>query len=66
VIALEKYKDVSFSINDRVEDLLSRMTLKEKIGQLNQKMFGWMLIKRNRTDMKFQKTLRKKFDLEMD
>ncbi|WP_420839270.1 glycoside hydrolase family 3 N-terminal domain-containing protein [Clostridium rhizosphaerae] len=46
MIALEKYKDAGFSINDRVEDLLSRMTLKEKIGQLNQKMFGWNAYKK--------------------
>lgn len=46
VIALEKYKDASFSIDQRVEDLLSRMTLKEKIGQLNQKMYGWNAYKK--------------------
>ncbi len=38
---MEKYKDQSLSFEDRVDDLLSRMTLKEKIGQLNQKMRGW-------------------------
>lgn len=38
---MEKYKNKSLSIGQRVEDLLSRMTLKEKVGQLNQKMYGW-------------------------
>lgn len=32
----ETYKDPSASIEARVDDLLSRMTLEEKIGQLNQ------------------------------
>ena len=31
---LPKYKDATVPTEERVEDLLSRMTLKEKIGQL--------------------------------
>ncbi|MEA4889744.1 MAG: glycoside hydrolase family 3 N-terminal domain-containing protein [Clostridiaceae bacterium] len=38
---MEQYKDQSLPFGDRAEDLLSRMTLKEKVGQLNQKMRGW-------------------------
>lgn len=37
----EMYKDSSRSIEDRVKDLLCKMTTKEKIGQLNQRMLGW-------------------------
>lgn len=33
---LEPYKDPSRSVDERVEDLLSRMSLEEKIGQLTQ------------------------------
>ena len=29
------------TMNEQVEELLSRMTIREKIGQLNQKLFGW-------------------------
>ena len=32
----EMYKDPSVPVKDRVEDLLSRMTLEEKVGQMNQ------------------------------
>src|SRR5690606_32032573 len=35
------YKDSSCPIEERIEDLLSRMTIKEKVGQLNQRLFGW-------------------------
>ncbi len=34
------YKDASANVEDRVEDLLSRMTLKEKVYQLNQYVLG--------------------------
>ena len=36
-----KYMNTSLSVGERAQDLLSRMTLKEKIGQMNQKMHGW-------------------------
>ena len=29
------YKDPSYPVEQRIEDLLSRMTLKEKVGQMN-------------------------------
>ncbi|GAB2537025.1 glycoside hydrolase family 3 N-terminal domain-containing protein [Gracilibacillus alcaliphilus] len=48
------YKDKSISVENRVDDLLSRMTLKEKVGQLNQKMFGWNAYKK--TDEGFELT----------
>lgn len=35
-----KYRDRSLSIEERVDDLLSRMTIEEKIGQLIQ-LYGW-------------------------
>jgi len=38
---LELYKDEKASIHNRVTDLLSRMTITEKVGQVNQHLYGW-------------------------
>ncbi|GAA1593370.1 glycoside hydrolase family 3 N-terminal domain-containing protein [Actinoplanes couchii] len=35
------YRDASLSVSDRVRDLLGRMTLIEKAGQVNQRLYGW-------------------------
>ncbi|WP_329597062.1 glycoside hydrolase family 3 C-terminal domain-containing protein [Streptomyces pseudovenezuelae] len=35
------YRDPTAPTEARVRDLLSRMTLREKVGQLNQRMYGW-------------------------
>lgn len=47
-IDIPLYKNPEFPVNQRVEDLLSRMTLKEKVGQMNipctyKKAIGWGL-----------------------
>ena len=33
---MEAYQNAAFSPEERAKDLLGRMTLKEKVGQLNQ------------------------------
>lgn len=38
---MEKYRRADLTIEERVDDLMSRMTLNEKVGQLNQRMYGW-------------------------
>ncbi|WP_145134640.1 glycoside hydrolase family 3 N-terminal domain-containing protein [Paenibacillus sp. Y412MC10] len=38
---MEKYRQPGYSIEERVQDLIERMTLQEKVGQLNQRMYGW-------------------------
>ncbi|MEV0522819.1 glycoside hydrolase family 3 N-terminal domain-containing protein [Streptomyces sp. NPDC050439] len=35
------YRQADAPVADRVRDLLSRMTLTEKVGQVNQRMYGW-------------------------
>ncbi|ULT56691.1 glycoside hydrolase family 3 C-terminal domain-containing protein [Neobacillus drentensis] len=37
------------TINERVEALLSKMTLKEKVGQVNQKLYGWEVYRKTDT-----------------
>ncbi|MBA2809476.1 glycoside hydrolase family 3 C-terminal domain-containing protein [Streptomyces sp. KM273126] len=39
--ALLPYRDSTAPVDTRVRDLLARMTLREKAGQLNQRMYGW-------------------------
>ncbi|MER5433231.1 glycoside hydrolase family 3 N-terminal domain-containing protein [Streptomyces sp. NPDC002588] len=40
-VAPHPYLDPAAPVDVRVADLLSRMTLREKAGQLNQRMYGW-------------------------
>lgn len=40
------YRDPTAPVDARVRDLLSRMTLREKAGQLNQRMYGWHAYRR--------------------
>ncbi|MDF2859143.1 MAG: beta-glucosidase, partial [Neobacillus sp.] len=55
---MQKYKDNSLSLELRLEDLLSRMTLKEKVGQLNQRMFGWHAYKKVHNDYEITEAFR--------
>ena len=40
------YRDPTAPVDARVRDLLPRMTLREKTGQLNQRMYGWNAYRR--------------------
>ncbi|MES4909111.1 MULTISPECIES: glycoside hydrolase family 3 N-terminal domain-containing protein [unclassified Streptomyces] len=40
------YRDPSAPVPKRVRDLLARMTLTEKVGQVNQRMYGWQAYER--------------------
>lgn len=44
---MEKYLDASLSPRERAEDLLSKMTIQEKVGQLNQRLYGFRIYERN-------------------
>ncbi|MGW2717304.1 glycoside hydrolase family 3 N-terminal domain-containing protein [Streptomyces sp. NPDC001492] len=41
------YRDPDAPVDARVGDLLARMTLREKVGQLNQRMYGWDAYRRS-------------------
>ncbi|MFJ8793031.1 glycoside hydrolase family 3 N-terminal domain-containing protein [Streptomyces sp. NPDC102462] len=42
-----RYRDPAAPIPERVRDLLSRMTPAEKVGQVNQRMYGWQAYERD-------------------
>ncbi|WP_413104265.1 glycoside hydrolase family 3 N-terminal domain-containing protein [Streptomyces sp. Inha503] len=43
----QPYRDPTAPVAERVRDLLGRMTLTEKVGQVNQRMYGWHAYDRN-------------------
>ncbi|WP_092110616.1 glycoside hydrolase family 3 N-terminal domain-containing protein [Prevotella sp. KH2C16] len=50
LLSAQVYKNPSIPVKDRVEDLLKRMTLDEKIGQMNQ-FLGLEYLKTNRANL---------------
>ena len=44
---MEQYKNPSLPPETRADDLLSRMTLREKVGQLTQRLYGFGIYNRN-------------------
>ena len=46
-----RYTDPSLSAHERASDLIGRMTLREKVGQLNQRLYGFRIYKRNGNDI---------------
>ena len=49
---MEAYQNAAFSPEERAKDLLGRMTLKEKVGQLNQRLYGFRIYERQGEDRK--------------
>ncbi len=43
---MELYKNSALSVEKRVDDLISRMSVTEKVGQLNQRLFGFRTFER--------------------
>lgn len=57
-----KYNNNELSPKERALDLLSHMTVREKVGQLNQKLYGFSCYKRSGQDI----TLSKEFQSEVE
>ncbi len=43
----QAFRDTTAPLDRRVDDLLGRMTLREKVGQLNQRLRGWRMWRRD-------------------
>lgn len=50
---MEIYQNPAFPPEVRAEDLLSRMTLREKVGQLTQRLYGFAIYRRERETIEF-------------
>ncbi|WP_408006951.1 glycoside hydrolase family 3 N-terminal domain-containing protein [Pseudalkalibacillus sp. A8] len=55
---MEKYKNHNYPIQERMKSLINQMTLKEKIGQLNQKMYGWDAYRKTENGYKLTKAFK--------
>lgn len=44
---MERYQDVTLTPQERAEDLLGRLTVQEKVGQLNQRLYGFNIYERD-------------------
>ena len=43
---MEVYQNAALSPEERAKDLLGKMTLQEKVGQLNQRLYGFRIYER--------------------
>jgi len=59
---MELYKDTSRTPEERARDLVSRMTLAEKVGQLTQRPYGFRCYERNGEQIKLTEELTKEIE----
>ncbi|MEU2892044.1 glycoside hydrolase family 3 N-terminal domain-containing protein [Streptomyces albidoflavus] len=52
------YRDPAAPVTARVRDLLARMTLTEKVGQVNQRMYGWHAYERTASGYRLTEAFR--------
>ena len=58
----EKFQDSTLSPAERAADLLSRMTVREKVGQLNQKLFGFHSYERHDDDVELSTSFKEEVE----
>ena len=55
---MDRYKDPALSPEARADDLISRMTLREKVGQLTQRLYGFGIYRREGEEVVFDDEFR--------
>ena len=60
--SMEKYQDAALSPRERAEDLLEKMTPKEKVGQLNQRLYGFRIYERDGENVTFTEEFREEVE----
>ena len=60
--SMEKYQDAALSPRERAEDLLEKMTLKEQVGQLNQRLYGFRIYERDGENVTFTEEFREEVE----
>ena len=56
------YQNPTLSVEERVKDLLGRMTLREKIGQLTQRLYGFTSFTREGDNIRFSEEFEKEVE----
>ena len=59
---MERYQDPALSPGERAADLLGRMTLREKIGQLTQRLYGFAVYERRGQEVSFTEEFRREVE----
>ena len=59
---MEKYLDKTCSPKERAEDLLSKMTLREKVGQLTQGLYGFRIYERKGNEVVLSEDFRQEVE----
>lgn len=55
---MERYKNINFPPKERAADLLGRMTLREKVGQLTQRLYGFACYRRRGEEIQLTEEFR--------
>ena len=61
-MSMRPFEDPALSPRERAKDLCGRMTLVEKTGQLNQKLYGFAVYKRRGDEIEFTEEFRREVE----